>query len=68
MPVLFDIGICSLHAVHGAFQVGVEATKWNVSKVFQAMRTILHDSCARRDVYKTVNRTDLFLLPFCKTR
>ena len=68
MPVLFDIGSCSLHVVHSAFQVGVEATKWNVSKVFQAMRTILHDSCARRDVCKTVNRTDLFLLPFCKTR
>ena len=47
MPVLFDIGSCSLHVVHSAFQVGVEATKWNVSKVFQAMRTILHDSCAK---------------------
>ena len=22
MPVLFDIGSCSLHVVHGAFQVG----------------------------------------------
>ena len=64
MPVLFDIGSCSLHVVHGAFQVGVEATKWNLSK---AMWKILHDWCARRDVYKTVNRTDLFPLSFCKT-
>ena len=28
---------CSLHVVHGAFQVGVEATKWILSKIFQAM-------------------------------
>ena len=32
------------------------------------MGKILHDSCARRDAYKNVNRTDLFPLPFCKTR
>ena len=32
------------------------------------MWKILHDSCARRDVYKTVNRIDLSPLPFCKTR
>ena len=64
MPVLFDIGSCSLHVVHGAFQVGIEATKWNLSKVSQAMWKILHDSCARRDVYKTVNGTDLFPVPF----
>ena len=68
MPVLFDIGSRSPHVVHGAFQVGVEATKWNLSKVFQAMWKISHDSRARRDVYKTVDRTNLFPLPFCKTR
>ena len=34
MFVLFDIGSYSLHAVHVAFEVGVEATKWNLSKVF----------------------------------
>ena len=45
IPVLFDIGSCSLHVVHGAFQVGVEATKWNLSNVFQAMWKIFHDSC-----------------------
>ena len=67
MPVLFDIGSCSLHVVLGAFQVGVEATKQNLSEVFQAIWKILHDSCARRDVYKTVNQTDLFPLPLCKT-
>ena len=34
MSVLFDIGSYSLHAVHVAFQVEVEATKWTLSKVF----------------------------------
>ena len=48
MPVLFDIGSCSPHVVHGAFQAGIEAIKWNLS--FQAMWKILHDSCARREV------------------
>ena len=68
MPVLFDIGSCSLHVVHGPFPVGLEATKWNLSNVFQAMWKILYDSCARSYIYKTVNRTDLFSLPFCKAR
>ena len=68
MLFLSDIGICSLHVVHTVFQVGVEATKRNLSKVFQAMRKILHDSCVRRDVCKTVNRTNSFPLPLCMTR
>ena len=55
MPVLFDIGSGSPHVFNGAFQLEVEATKWNLSKVFQAMWKVLHDSCARRDIYKTVN-------------
>ena len=68
MLFLFDIGICSLHVVHTAFQVGVEARKRNLGKVFQAMWKILHDSCARRDVCKTVNRTNSFQLSLCMTR
>ena len=43
--VLFDVASCGLHVVHSAFQDGVEATKWNLSKVFQAMWKMLHDSC-----------------------
>ena len=31
------------------------------------MYKISHDTCATRDVYKTVNQTDLFPLPFFKT-
>ena len=65
--VLLDIASCGLHVVHSAFQVGLEATKWNLSKVFQAMWKMLHDSCVWRDVCKTVNQTDLLPLPFCKT-
>ena len=65
--VFFDIASCGLHVVHSAFQVGVEATKWNLSKVFQAMWKRLHDSCVWREVCKTVNQTDLLPLPFCKT-
>ena len=68
MKSLMDVGSCGLHVIHGAFQVGVESTNWELNKIFQAMWKILHDSCARRDIYKTVNRTDLFPLPFCKTR
>ena len=29
MPVLFDIGSCSPHVVHGAFKVGVEQLNGN---------------------------------------
>ena len=67
IPVSFDIGSCSLHVVHSGFQVGVETTKWNLGKVFQAIWKILHNSSARRDIYKTAIRTDLLTLPFYET-
>ena len=63
----FEIGSCGLHIVHGAFKTGVIATNWELDKVFLAMLKLLNDSPARRDVYKTVNGTNEFLLHFCKT-
>ena len=63
----FEIGSCGLH-VHGTFKTGVIAKNWELDKVLHSMLKLLNDSPARRDVYKTFNRTSEFPLHFCKTR
>ena len=66
--LLVDAGSCDLHVVSGAFQVGVEATQWNLKKVLKSMWGLLSESPARRDVYKTVCAAEQFPLRFCPTR
>ena len=34
---LIEIGSCSLHIVHGAFQTGATKTGWELNKVLKAM-------------------------------
>ena len=65
---LVDAGSCGLHVVSGAFQVGVEATEWNLKKVFKSMWGLLNESPARRDLYKSVCAAEQFPLRFCPTR
>ena len=60
------MGICGLHVVHGAFKAGVITTSWELDKALDAMYKLLNDSPLRRDIYKTVNKTNEFLLFFTK--
>ena len=55
--LFFGIGSCGLHVVHGTFKTGVIATNWELDKALHALCKLLNDSPARRDGYKTVNRT-----------
>ena len=64
----FDVGCCSLHTVHGAFQTGAVATNRLLDKVLHGMWKLFNDSPARRDTYITVTRCEHFPLSFCKTR
>ena len=45
---LLNLGSCSLHIVHGAFQTGNKTTDWWIDKVLKAMWKIFNDSPARR--------------------
>ena len=51
-----------LWIAHGAFQTGVESTKWELAKIMKAIWQIFHDSPARRDVYVRVCESDEYPL------
>ena len=67
---LINIGRCGLHVVHGAFQKGVEDTKWKLDSFLKALHQLLKNSPARREDYrKAVGSNDSPMpLKFCKTR
>ena len=56
-----NIGSCSQHIIHGAFQNGA-LSNWNIDEILKAMYWILHDSPARRDYYMRVGNTEIFPL------
>jgi hypothetical protein len=68
LPKLIDIGSCSLHIIHGAFQTGATKSSWNVKKILKSTWQILHDSPARREDYETVTGSTTYPLAFCATR
>ena len=43
---LINIGSCGLHIVHGAFQKGVEDTKWKLDSFLKSLHQLLKDSPA----------------------
>ena len=47
---LFEIGCCSLHVVHGAFQTGHKVVGWNMNNVFRSFYKLLHDSPAEERI------------------
>lgn len=59
-PSIINIGSCSLHVIHGAFQTGNNKTDWRIDKLLRAMWQIFHDSPARRDIFITVTGSDIF--------
>ena len=63
-----NIGSCSLHIVHGAFQTGAIKTEWEINKTLKAMFKIFDKSPARRDVYLKEGSSSEFPMKFCQTR
>ena len=62
LPQIIGIGSCGLHAVYEAFQTGVQGTGWELDEILNLMWRLLNDSLSRRDLYISLNRSDLFQL------
>ena len=65
---LFEIGCCSLHVVHGAFQTGHKAVGWNMNSVLRSFYKLFHDSPARRADYIEITDSNIFPKKFCSVR
>ena len=65
---LISIGSGVLHAIHGAFRAGAEATEWSIKKILTGAYYVLHDSPARRLDYQEVTGSNKLPLNFCSTR
>ena len=63
-----DIGSCSLHILHGAFQTGIMKPGWEIGKILKALYKIFNESPARRDVYLHEGTSEVFPMKFCSTR
>lgn len=63
-----NIGSCSLHILHGAFQTGMSKANWEMSKILKALYKLFNESPARRDVYLREGESTLFPLKFSATR
>ena len=63
-----QLGSCTLHILHGAFQTGIKKSSWEISKVLKAIWKILDESPARRDIYLRESPSGKLPLKFCTTR
>ena len=67
-PELLDIGSCSLHVVHGAFQKGMKKTNWGIDSILKALHNLFDKSLAKREDFSKTTKTDVFPLQFCGHR
>lgn len=65
---LIDIGTCSLHVIHNAFQRGNKITRWKLNEILRALYQLFKNSPARRADYISSTQSDLFPLKFCQVR
>ena len=57
-----NIGSCTQHVVHGAFQTGSSNTGLNLEKILKGMFYLFQDSPAQGETFQTVSGTDIFPL------
>ena len=55
-----NIGSCLQHNIHGIFETG----DWDVHKILKSMLWLLHHSPARRNIFVTEGRSDVFPLRY----
>ena len=67
-PDLIDIELCSLHVMHGAFRNDMRKTKWVIDGILKALYNLCPDSPTKREDYKKITGSEVFLLPFSGTR
>jgi len=66
--ILFDVGTCSLHIVHGSFKTGHKASSWKVNTYLRKSFHLLKDFPSRRADYARIAGTKDFPLKFCTIR
>jgi hypothetical protein len=64
-PFLLELGSCSLHIVHGAFQTGGKASGFDISHLLTSLYYVFNDSPARRDDHTKLTSSKTFPLKFC---
>ena len=67
LPMLLNLGSCSLHVIHGAFRYGALQTEWNLDGILRALWFTFHDSPARREDFTAITGSSLFPLKFWAT-
>ncbi|GBM79337.1 hypothetical protein AVEN_32951-1 [Araneus ventricosus] len=65
---LLNIGTCSLHIIHGAFQKGNRLSEWKLNVLFQSLYKLFKNSPARRADFIAVTETNVFPSKFCQIR
>ncbi len=68
LPKLMDLGVCSLHVIHGALTYGMQKTEWKLDSILRALHYLFDHSPARCEDYQTITKSSTFPLPFCVTR
>ena len=53
-PDLIDIGVCSLHVLHGAFRTGIKATGWKIPELLRALNGLFAETFARRTAFTEI--------------
>lgn len=68
IPVLLNMGSCSLHVIHGAFKRGAQMTGWNVDSFLRSLHYLFHDAPARAEDFVQITGSNQLPLRFCATR
>ena len=50
-PILLNVGLCSLHVVHGAFGNGMKQTNWGIDLLLKSLHSLFNETPARREDY-----------------
>lgn len=65
---MLNIGSCGLHVTHGAFKLGVDASKWDTPSLLRSVHSLFNETPARREDYTQVTGSSVFGRNFCNTR
>ena len=63
IPGLIDIGVCQLHTMHGAFEIGAVKSAWNIYKILKAVRQIFHDRYVIFAVRQIFQSEEMIIFP-----
>ena len=59
-PLLLDVGVCSLHVIHGSFRTGVQKTGWKIGDLLKSLGYLFSDSPVRRKNFMEITQCSKF--------